>query len=189
MAPSGLLCGSNMPYHGLLPAAIQDVWRSFHPQGANNHENLSFVTHRFAMCLENLAFDARKIAEDFDKKRGRVDIVNYTSHLAGLGFQAIALGLWAALFGPYSDEHVLDVVESVCDQAQQTDREHMASWILGLSMGMEHYNVNQSPSWRLIQHHSPQDVEIIPGWPTHSIAIPPTTTARAPAGDPVNLDG
>ena len=189
MASSGLLCGPDMPYHGLLPAAIQDVWRSFHPGGRDNYENLSFVMHRFSVCLENVAFDARKVAEDFDKNRGQgEDIIKVTSHFSGLGYQAIAFGLWACLFGPYSDEHVLDVVESVCDQAQQCDRERLPSWILGLSMGMEHHNVINSPSWRLIQHHSPQDVEIIPGWPTHSIAIP-TNTPRAPAGEPVNLDG
>ena len=182
MNNAGLLCGNgirDMPYHGLLPAQVQDMWRSFNPNGWNHQESLVFTSDRFAMCLDNLAFDARKIAQNA-QKRGDHD-VDFKTDLANMGFQAIALGLWATLFGPYGQKNIFEIIEKVCNGAKHTDTKHMTSWLLGLSMGMECHDMNQSPSWRLIQHSDPLDVEIIPGWPNHSIRIP--TPPRTPSAE------
>ena len=188
MDTEGFLCGNgirDMPYHGLLPAAAQDVWRTFNPNGYNHQETLSFLGNRFALCLDNLAFDARKVAEDHDSHD-----VDYTTHLASMGFQAMAFGLWACLFGPYRKENIFEIIQKVCDGAKHTDPEHMTDWIMGLSMGMECHDTNQSPSWRLLQHNSPSDVEIIPGWPIHSIRIPtpPRTPSAEALRNAINVD-
>lgn len=186
METAGLLCGNGereMPYHGLLPAAIQDVWRTFNADAeTSSRANLAFTGCRFAACLENLAFDMRKVAQDYED-RGMLGSREYVTHLSSMGFQAMALGMWVTFFGPYKKEHSLNVLQKVCKGAAYTNHENMANWILGLSMGMECHDTNVSPSWKLIQHESPLDVEIIPGWPVHTIRIPETPRRLSDAVD------
>ena len=71
-------------------------------------------------------------------------------------YNLMALGLWAALLGPYDKTRVLEDLIRVAKGARAMPRPAMSNWILALSLGLECENLNEHSAWMFLKNAAPR---------------------------------
>ena len=122
--------------HGLDGAVMQDMHCVLNRdiEGNSERANMEFAGSKLKELLKLAVKDAMYLYAHKDKKFKNCE---FHCGFANLGYQLMAIGLWAALLGPYTKNHVLNTVENFVDAAKQAERKDMAKWLWALSMGME----------------------------------------------------
>ena len=161
MKNGGHLCNSvqdDIVAHGLLGPHAQDLWVSFNHVEMDEQRRCFYVANRLIEYLKTLSLDAQKLAEMHNKNREDIEI---TCATANLGYQIMALGLWAALHGPYDNTQVLENMIVVAKGARGAPIEAMGHWIFALSLGLECEDLREHHAWKVLTTAVPPVIQAV----------------------------
>ncbi|KAL3909853.1 MAG: hypothetical protein SGILL_007920 [Bacillariaceae sp.] len=158
----GHLCNSvqdDIVTHGLLGCHAQDLWISFnHGEEYDDQMKCIYVANKLIGYLKSLMLDAQKLSHMHNKNREDIEIMAAT---ANLGYQIMALGLWAALHGPYDKTQVLENMIKVAKGARAAPLEAMGHWIFALSLGLECEDLREHHAWKVLDTAVPAVVRAV----------------------------